>query len=445
MSTIFYPASIWLPILTPALLVAIVGLCLSVNLRLVFVAVGGFFILDSSAKFDAPKMVYLAGYALAFGIAVLDWRKSSSSDRPLVVLAIALFSLVTLSMPVALINRTPMLSWLRDAASMVFVASTPIFALDARKLRSPLILLAIFVMTGLIGSLMFAYEMLHRYSGDAGGAHASGLVSLFLPVALFLYSTSELIVGKHFRAGWAVISISVLALMLLSGSRGMLTTLFIPLAMIIVGLRPSWRHLVKYTLESVVVTALALTLLVYSAGSFGRAIGARGERAINHLLMIKLLMKHPSQDQSFQERLWETIEATKVFMAQPVLGVGPGHEFTIKRANHKVLTTYSIVDTPMEFPAKYGLAGIGILFIAGYALYAFIRSAIRGGDDSAPALALVGFGLFSFVRILVSSPFDDKGYSMGLLFLLALCVIDMKRASARAESPDRAIALQSET
>jgi hypothetical protein len=430
MSVIFYPNWVWLPILLPTLIVFLIGMVGSVNLRVLFVAVGGFFILSSSSKLDAPKLFYLIGYAMAFGFALIHCVRIEPENRSLFAIALAFFALVVFSLPVALLNGNSLVNWFRDAASIALVAAAPIFALNARVVRSRLPLVFVFTLTGLIGAFVFSTRTL-----KGAADNRTALVSFFLPAALYLYAVAEAMVGRQ-KIGWALIAAAVITMILFSGSRGALVLTVIPLAMAVVGLRPSLQTMMKYLIEFAVLGTLVVVLFMNFSRQFDKFLGLSGDRTANHLLLISTLATDPSKDQSFQERLSETLTGLEAFMNHPITGVGPGYLFTFKMINRSE-TTFAMVDTPMEFPAKYGLIGVGILILVFYLFYRFLRDKMRRGLEPS-TLALVGFGLFTLSRVIVSPPFDDKGYSMGFLFLLSLCLIDdsVRRAELAAMELD---------
>ncbi len=420
-ATIFYPVAAWMPILLPAAVVALALLAASVNCRLAFVSIGGFLILQSSTKFGDAKIFYVVIFMLVFAIASLRaWNDRGDFSWALLGVSATLFLLAGLSLFVALAHGVSAGNWLRDVASLLLLAAAPIFALDARRLPSHSGTLAIFIVAGIAASIAFAIERL-------GGHHLaqSGqtwfLYTFLLPAALFSYSAAQACAGRGGgRLLGIAVSAAVASMLLASSGRSALAVLLLPVVMVFI----RRRSLVRAMLRAAEIGALAALLFYLIAAQFAHLAGVRKQVIVAHLLMAERFVHNPKSDPSFRARLSQTLSAAPVFLQSPLLGGGPGHIFEFRDLQGKPMATYSIVDTPMAFPAKYGLIGIAFLAAAAGALYVFIRRVVRISGMTPAVLALIGYALFSIGRMLLGSPFDDKGYSMGLMFLLALCLIE---------------------
>ena len=426
LAELFNPIALWIPILLPAAIVALALLCSSVNCRMAFVAVGGFAVLQSSTRFDAAKGLYAIVFTLVFAIAL--FKAWSCRDRHWTLLSVSavLFALAGLSLFVALAHGNSPGNWLRDVASLLLLAAAPIFALDAQHLESPSATLTIFVVAGVAAAIAFVLERL-------GGRHLaqSGqtwfLYTFLLPVALFSYAAAESFAGTGAgRLLWIVVSGAVASLLLASSGRSAFAVLLLPVAMVFI----RRGSLLRAMIRAVEIGALAALLFYLVAAHFAHLAGVKRQTIIKHLLEVETLVHNPHSDPSFRARLYQTLAAAPVFLQSPLLGAGPGRVFTFKGFDGKPMATFAIFDTPLAFPAKYGLVGIGLLLVAASALCGFIRSIVRERGMTPPVLALISYALFSIGRMLLGSPFDDKGYSMGLMFLLALCLIDARSAFA---------------
>jgi hypothetical protein len=423
---VFYPATLWAPILIPVTVLALVLLFTNVHFRLAVVVVGALLILQTSHKLDVTKIAYLVGFSLTFAIALLRSSPLKGLHRSLLSVSLVVFALAGLSFFVAATHGASAANWLRDVTALLLLASAPIFALDAEVSGSAPVVATLFVITGLVAAVAFSTQ--YHIGGRLPGASQNrvALVTVLLPAALFSYSSAEALVGRGNRSIWMLISFLILVILLLSSRRSIFAIMLIPVVIMLAGGGSLTRGIIKLSLV-IGATVLVFALVV---GYFARSLEIRKDLITKRLATVVMVLENPKSDASFQARLSETVAATAAFLAEPALGVGPGHIFKFRSFDRKVRPTWAIVDTPMAIPAKYGLVGVGVFVVAGLAAIVFIRGLIRITGRGAPALALIGFGAFSVGRSLLGPPFDDKGYSMGLMFLLALCLIDAKAAAA---------------
>ncbi len=122
-------------------------------------------------------------------------------------------------------------------------------------------------------------------------------------------------------------------------------------------------------------------------------------------------------------RILQTAQLAQAFAQDPILGAGPGKVFPSVARGYLVMST-SVNDSPMEFPAKYGIVGVALLLAAVVQLIRFGRER-AGLFGSSPALrALAAYGIFAFIVSVAHSPIVDKGFSFGLAFLLALSLME---------------------
>ena len=431
MNLLFYPTALWAPILIPAAVVALVLLLTDVHFRLGVVVVGALLILQTTQHVDTTKIIYLIVFSLTFALALLRSSPSVQLHRSLLSMSLVLFALAGLSFFVAATHGGSAGNWVRDVTALLLLASTPIFALDAEVSGSEPVVATLFVITGLVAAVAFSAQAVagRALPGSSEGNRVA-LLTLLLPAALFSYSCAQALIGRSNRPIWLLISFLILAILLLSARRSIFAIMLIPIVIMLASGRSMLRSIVKVGL----VIGAGLLGFALVVGYFASSIGIRRERIIKRLATVVMVLENPKSDKSFQMRASETLSATEVFLTEPVLGVGPGHIFKFRSATGKPRSNWAIVDTPMAIPAKYGLVGVGFFLAAGLAVIVFIRGLIRITGRGAPALALIAFGAFSVGRSLLGPPFDDKGYSMGLMFLFALCLIDAKVAAAQSHN-----------
>jgi hypothetical protein len=84
------------------------------------------------------------------------------------------------------------------------------------------------------------------------------------------------------------------------------------------------------------------------------------------------------------------------------------------------LSRYDI-DTPLTFPAKFGLLGLVALVFVVYGLVAFLRARRRDAPHDA-WLAFAWYLVFAVLELPFGWPLEQKDFALGLLLLGALVV-----------------------
>ncbi len=423
----------WIPVLLPLAVVCTALVFSSVHFRLALLVIGTLFVFQSSRTIDVTKIIYLVAFAVIFGIAVYEGVLVSRGNRRIVLASLVLFGLVGFSFVVAVLRGNGAANWVRDVTGLLLFAAAPILAIDAERAGSIPVLELVFCVSGIFAAIAFSVEFV-------GGAHVNdtlkgsnpALATAMLPIALFCYSSAMMLNNDRNRLLWSCITAVLTAIFLLSARRGSIALVAI-LAFVAVfqgGIR--FRTL----LTTAVVALIALAVFFSTLGYFSQVVGQREEAVTRRLASLVLLVENPRKDGSFEARLSETLAATASFLEEPVLGVGPGHIFLWRSYNGKVGKTFSIVDTPMAIPAKYGLVGVGLFGFAFLVFCSFIVRMIRVIGRSSCLAAIAAFTAYSFFRTFIGPPFDDKGYGIGVLFLLALCLLEAKaRTMPSPEQP----------
>jgi hypothetical protein len=124
------------------------------------------------------------------------------------------------------------------------------------------------------------------------------------------------------------------------------------------------------------------------------------------------------------------------FTDSPLFGIGPGHVYEYRRVSGdvEIYRGYSI-DTAVAFPAKFGLVGVALLLLIAWA---YLRLGVRLGRYPRAAAArgaLLAWGTVTLLTLPLTVPWEDKGYSFGLLFLLALCLAGVDRTTPSFGAP----------
>jgi len=418
----------WLPVLAWLPLGALVGVLLlaSARFRVAFVVLGGLAVLQSSQDLSPLKIGYLVGVVVAVGTASFNLRTLESTEsyrlmRPLLRVSLLFLGLVVLSAVVARLHGNPASAWLRDAAPFLLFAFVPILAMDICSSVSRRYLLVMFVLVGVLATASFAVEWLDRRHLADLGLNRIALPSLFLAAALFSYEVSEALQGKGNRAAWTALAALSFSVLLITGTRGVFVLLAAPLAITFTG----GGSFARRSLRVVVLGGVAVLLVLVFMQVLTRLTGADMGAATERLASVQRLMRDRESDQSYAQREDQTRVAWRAFLSEPLVGTGPGYAFQWGAADREVQTNFNI-DTAVSFPAKFGLAGIAIFIALAVGFSVFLRNLGRRAGPTVPRAALLGFAAVTLLSLPLGSPFEDKGFSFGLVLLVALGLAELR-------------------
>ena len=394
--------------------------------RTAFVIFGGLLLLQRDDSFSAIKLVFLAGMTVAFVGAFFNvraLRRSAAYEaaRPLFGAAIALFALGLLSLAFADANAIPKVAWLRDVASLFLLASVPVFALDAQASFSRKGLVRLLVAAGTLMAVAFAVTWLERRSIANIGFDAVrlGLASVFVPAALFGYSMAVTLHEGARRAKWLLLAGLIFALLVATGTRATLVLLVVPVAIAFGARRQLAPRAVRLLFLAPVAVAatLVFALLIVSLS------GANTEFLSKRVEILKGSGQTTS-DASYNERVEQSNVAWNTFRSAPVFGAAPGTAFEWITQDRKRVVS-PLLDTPLTFPAKFGLLGLLVLAFVIVKYVSFARTIRRGRDPTVAQLALIAYLVFVAVISPLVMPLDDKGLSFGLILLVAMALQEL--------------------
>jgi O-antigen ligase len=401
--------------------------------RIAFVLFGGLFLLQTTAGLESKKLAFLAGVGVAvLGAFVTVQRRRGTRSyllaRPLLAASLAVVALIAVSFPVAYTNGIPPKEWLRAVAPYLLFASVPIFALDAQAAIGMRKLVRLLVVVGTLGAVAFAVGWLNR----RGIAHLPisrlAASTLFVPAALFSYAMSSALQRSARRTQWLLLAGCVLALLIATSTRSSLALVVAPLA-IAFGAR---RQLTPRSVRLFLLAPLAAALTLAVAGSV--IITAGADTSVLHKRIETFESTgNAEKDSSYTDRLTQAGVAWDAFTANPLAGAGAGTAFEWKPQG---LPTRSspILDTPVTFPAKFGLLGLAVAFLVIANYWSFTRSLARRGEPRVAQLALVGYLAVVAVLAVLADPLEDKGLSLGLILLLALVLREAETEPTPRES-----------
>jgi O-antigen ligase/polysaccharide polymerase Wzy-like membrane protein len=396
--------------------------------RLAFVVAGGLLVFHGGTDHLTPaKVGYFAAVALAI-ISILrqrelyaDLRKPSTTIRTLAPMVLALGVLIVLSLAVAHAEQTGLSPWLRDSTAYGLVAVVPLFLWDFERnasLRLGRLALVLLV----VGGVLTAISLIVQWLGQRGvmstrvtlhilpGGSLPGALALFLAVRAGSIS-------RH-RVWYVLGALAIPLALFLTGTRSTLP-LLICVPLVLFSHSDGKRKLLLWSGAAVVVTTIVVAALV----ALGHAGHPGLAKLTQRITSIPHVVTHPNSDPSYRVRATESRVAWRTFKAHPILGAGPGHTFTWNCASSGCLGTASgyQLDTPLVYPAKFGLLGLVALAVVAFSLVDFLRAR----REKAPRDAWLAFTWYLVVAVAALPfgwPFEAKDFTLGLLLLGALVV-----------------------
>jgi hypothetical protein len=388
------------------------------------VVLGGLVVLGSSANLTGAELGYLSVVLIATGVALLNPRPASRTER-VTIAASAIFGLFILLEGLLSVARgSSHLFVLRDAAAYMLFAATPVLARDAATTRvgvRPMKILLVVV--GGVSAVSFALVWIARRSHEVGAEppiQAAGL----LPLALFAYSTSAaLLEGRH-RLRWAILASLTLGFMLSSGNRTVLVALLVPITQVLFHRGRRLRRLLAIPVLAALTVASAVLVTLSLARTTSLDPSVLVER-LESLADPKAI----AQDQSYRIRAAQTRLAWNTLKQNPVLGGGLGQVFVWGNpVTSETRVTIFALDSPLTYPAKFGLIGVGLLLAIVAAYRLLVKALVRQGL-TVGRLAFAGYAVAGLAVMLgLGSVLEDKGFIIGWLLLLALALPQKNQA-----------------
>jgi O-Antigen ligase len=273
---------------------------------------------------------------------------------------------------------------------------------------------------------LFAVGWLERRAVVSLGLGNLGVASIIMPAALFSVAMSAALQADVHRPRWLALAGLILALLVTTGTRATMVLLVVPLA-IVVGAR---RQVTTRSMRLVVVAPVTVIATLLLGVAFIGVSGADTEVLQERIEILEATGK-TSGDASYNERRTQASVASDRFESAPFLGVGPGSTFEW-RTHDGILVSSSLIDTPLAFPAKFGLLGLAVLAFALAKYWSFLMRLRRVVEVGIGQLALTGYLAVVVAITPFGMPFDDKGLSFGLILVLALA---LQEARAKLGAP----------
>lgn len=412
------------PVVALLPLAALVSALLLANgrVRIVFVVFGGMFALQGAAGISAQKVAFLAVFALSFMGSLLNVSRLRGSPayvlaRPLIGASIAFGVLGLISLGIAYRHGTTKVDWLRDVTPYLLFASVPVFALDAQAVFSRKALVRLLVALGTVGSLSFAVVWLQRRGIASLPLAHIGLPSVLGPAALFAFAMAAALHEATHRVRWLMLAGAVVSLLISTGTRSTLVLFVAPLAITMASRHR--RATRSFRLAAIAPAAVGLALL-FTVGVV-LATGANTQYLRDRAGLLAASGSSAS-DSSSNDRREEGRIAWDVFKSSPAFGVGPGYLFEWTPQGGQPRSSF-VMDTPLTFFSKFGIAGLLVLSFVVMRYWKFVRRVTRRRPHPLVSnLALVGYLGIVVASAVLAPPFEDKGLSFGLVLLLAIAL-----------------------
>jgi hypothetical protein len=425
--------------------------------RAVIVVFGGLLVLQSSQDLAPLKVAYLAVAIVAVAMSVLNVVRLRQSPvvvaaRPWLIASAVLAGMIALSLPIAVVRGTPIAAWLRDAAAYGLLAAAPWLAVDLAFATSRRTVLGLAVAAGAIAAVSFAIVWTQRRQMSDFPIDRLALPSMILAASLFALGLAIAISEQRHRYRWAAASALAIGLLMYSGTRSSLVLLVVaPIALLASWLSDRRSPLRPRLLAALVPVVVALgivgaTQIQLAAGTSpfggdpgtGNGSGASPSRGPGPPNLSERYESIGSvlsgQDVSLQERLFQTRAVWNVFISSPIVGGGLGVAIPWTDPRGVTHTDNAFTaDTPILVLAKFGLLGLVLIAVAGWATIATLRMLAAGGRATRRSwLSIVAFGMVILVLMPFGWQLEDKGTALAIVLVLGFCLVEARDARLAA-------------
>jgi hypothetical protein len=421
-----------------------------------FVIFGGMIALQSSQEIDVWKLAYLVGATLALaGTALAIWRRRDEPDvrgaRSWLVGSAGLVGLVAVSFLVARANGTALTPWLRDSITYLLVATVPLFALDLGASASRETIVRMLLVAGLLGGLSWAVEWLNRRDIIELPLTRLLFPSPQLPAMLYMFAFASAVHARRAGLAWGLLAGLVFGLFLVTGTRSSLLFLAGPLAIAAIAAFAGRTYLTSAARWAIVQGAAAVGVVLLfqvtlaavipppsqpppaATGSGAPTVSAppaRPDVIGTRWGSLPGLLDQPARDDSISERVAQYRATAALIAASPLLGKGPGLAIDWTDISGFARSAFT-ADTPLVFPAKFGLLGVVALFPLLVAYLGLLRRLLRLPDrPSVVGLTLAGYAAASIAALPLGFLLEDKGTSLALILVLGLAFNELRSARA---------------
>ncbi len=425
----------WLGALPPALLGALL-LARYAFLRPIALVAASLVTLQSSQDLTTAKVAYLAVVGWILLVSAPDaWRaarEGSVERRLLLYFALIGLALLPLTLIVARIHGIDVSLWLRDVAPYALFLASPIVAMGSRSGSRDYVLVGVLIVGGLFSGAGFASQIINRRHLLDESLQSWLFPSFNLAAATFCYAVSAAVHYRPRRLLWVGCAAASAGLILVTGTRTAIL-LALPLVVIAAGGRVSmhlrlWRLVATAGALGVIFLALSWLLANTTGFDFNTVVARFSSLGQPDAIS--------AGDASYRVRLLETQLAFEAFQSAPLIGSGPGELYYVSSTFQPAFSALTL-DSPLGILAKFGVFGTVYALIYWFMMVRCV-TALRPSMAAATVArhALIGYGVLATVFLIVASPVEDKGFSLGLLLLLSIAFMDPGSVRAPTAAPN---------
>jgi O-antigen ligase len=396
------------------------------SIRLAAVVLGALAVFQSSQEVGPAKFTYVGVAGLCMAIsATRIWKAQHPSLqilRPLIPATVALAAIIGVSGIVAHAGGVNADDWARDVLPYLLLVILPIVGADAALDTPPGWLEAFIGVLSVMGAVGITLDWLQRRDVSSLGVGRILLSTTVLVALGFSLAITRAGLGPR-RIAWLLVALSIMAALLLSGSRANLVLLVVIAG--VVGAGRKARIRVASATRIGIAIGIGVTLLLPWAAA--RVIDDPQFVTSRVRAAQLVLTGHADSDQSFDERRLSYGWATSQLRAHPWMGTGPG--FRYFRGRLYADEGHFTLDTPFITPAKFGLVGTAVIVAYLVALVLCVHRSRRLIGYRPTHTVARGWATILIALLPFGSSLEDKGFAISVMLLIALVTAQTRVAS----------------
>ncbi|NIK69244.1 O-antigen ligase family protein [Paenibacillus sp. BK720] len=397
----------------------------SAVLRFIYIVIGSLLVFQSSSNFGLQKVAFLIGIIVVTLISFHQTRPLLK-ERQYKTLVPVLFTsyvfgfYVIVCIVLSILRGANELTVIRDAAPYLIFSITPLLAFDFSKHIKRSVVTKLFILVGIYATISCSYGwIVRRGITDAdSGMTSIGFPSFMLSFAFFIYCCALALRGKHKVFIWTILSAFTIAALLITGTRSTFLALIGPLVILLSGKGLSYF---KRFQRGVYVSLIFILSFFVGVSLLLSVTNIEKEKFYERISMIGSVFDKKSRlnDYSYIERTNQTEATLLAFKESPIVGMGPGYIFKVKKYNG-VEYNYVSLDSKYSIMAKYGMLGYLILVVWLWNIYVYLRRSSEGRVYTLNSLTIIGYISIVILCMVISVPIEDKGYGIAFLLLFVL-------------------------
>lgn len=431
---------VWDPrlIVTPLVPSLAYALLVSPIFRLNFVTLGGILTLQGEGGIDVPKVAYLLGCLLCVSMATLNYARVGVNSRQRFLEPVLRWTwpwafLMVVSLLVAVSNNIPIEDWLRGAIPYLLFACVPLIVFDVTKshpgAREYRLVQLSFIIAALLTTISWAVSWISTRGYADLVVDRLFLWSFVMSTALVCYGIAAAYHSHSKRWLWLLMSVIVIAMFALTGTRQVILFAIAPLVIAFSGNTRSLQKSARFLAYLIPAVILGIVFILLLSESFNLDLSL----VLDRFQSFDQITNQEEEGRSYQERLIQTSLARDAFTSNIWVGVSPGHTYEWATEYRTIRTSFNI-DSPLALPANFGILGVLVALYTVWKLLEF-RNSLRNANVNMPIEvdAISAFVFTLIIYVLAGSPFEDKGLSFAFMFLLSLAMMKYQISSPELE------------